>query len=162
MGIEELIGFLFGVACGGLFRYLRGSNNAQAGPGEVLLTQHSELGEQSTDLAAEATQASLARRSELSEQASPASAAVDVGSATQPLVAVEPSTASSLAVEEKRAELKTSILDILRSSEEGLTLSAIAEKLKRHFASIIGPVRLLIEEGLIEKQDKTYKIRGAA
>jgi len=98
----------------------------------------------------------------LSEQASPASAAVDVGSATQPSVAAEPSSTSSLAVEEKRADLKTSILDILRSSKEGLTLSAIAEKLKRHFASIIGPVRLLIEEGLIEKQDKTYKIRGAA
>jgi DNA-binding NarL/FixJ family response regulator len=172
MGIEELIGFLVGVACGGLLRYLRGENGTQAAVYDALsarqpeshtqsagaITESSELvssptlapTEQGVSPMAAATEASLARQSELGEQ-TPTPAAV----ATESLPA-------SPEVEEKKADLKTAILEILRASGEGLTLSAIAEKLKRHFASIIGPVRLLIEEGLIEKQDKIYKIRGPA
>jgi hypothetical protein len=161
MGIEELIGFLLGVACGGLLRYLRGEESMQTGASEALSVRQPEPGEPSTYSAAEATGAPLAQQSELGEQTLTASVAADVGGSTQPTAAVGSLTVSP-AVEEKRADLKTAILEILRSSGEGLTLSSIAEKLKRHFASIIGPVRLLIEEGLIEKQDKIYKIRGPA
>ena len=181
MGIEELIGFLVGVACGGLLRYLRGENGTQAAVYDALsarqpesrtqsagaITASSELGSSPTlepnaqvvSPAAAATEASLARQSELGEQTPTPAAGADRGVA-QETAATEPS--ASPEVEEKKADLKTAILEILGASGEGLTLSAIAEKLKRHFASIIGPVRLLIEEGLIEKQDKIYKIRGPA
>ncbi len=158
MGIEELIGLLLGVACGGLLRYFRGNDNSQADPSLPL--RQPEPGGQSADSAAGAAATSFARQSEFGEQA-PALAAADGGGAAEQVVADEPST-SPTAAEEKKADLKTAILEIIRSSEEGLTLSAIAEKMKRHFASIIGPVRLLIEEGFVEKQDKIYKIRGAA
>src|SRR6185369_16895764 len=131
------------------------------------ITASSELGSSPTletnaqvvSPAAAATEASLARQSELGEQTPTPAAGADRGVA-QETAATEPS--ASPEVEEKKADLKTAILETLRASGEGLTLSAIAEKLKRHFASIIGPVRLLIEEGLIEKQDKIYKIRGPA
>jgi hypothetical protein len=180
MGIEELLGFLVGVACGGLLRYLRGENGTQAAVYDALSARQpesrtqsagaimasSELGSSPTlepnaqvvSPAAAATEASLARQSELGEQTPTPAAGADRGVAQE--TATEPS--ASPEVEEKKADLKTAILEILRASGEGLTLSAIAEKLKRHFASIIGPVRLLIEEGLIEKQDKIYKIRGPA
>jgi hypothetical protein len=182
MGIEELLGFLVGVACGGLLRYLRGENGTQAAVYDALsarqpesrtqsagaITASSELGSSPTlepnaqvvSPAAAATEASLARQSALGEQTPTPAAAADRG-VTQ-LAATTESLSASPEVEEKKADLKTAILEILHASSEGLTLSAIAEKLKRHFASIIGPVRLLIEEGLIEKQDKIYKIRGPA
>jgi len=161
MGIEELIGFLLGVACGNLLRYCRGEKSIQTGASEALSVRQPEPGEPSTSSAAAAAGVPLAQQSGLGEQPLAAAVATDVGGSTQPAVAVESATVSP-AVEEKRADLKTAILEILGSSGEGLTLSAIAEKLKRHFASIIGPVRLLIEEGLVEKQDKIYKIRGPA
>ncbi|HEV8718190.1 MAG TPA: hypothetical protein VGX03_35910 [Candidatus Binatia bacterium] len=140
MGIEELIGFLLGVACGGLLRCFRSPVDSQAKSGEPISAQPGEP----------------------SQQASVSSVVTAEVVSVQQAVADEPSSTSLTAAEEKKADLKTAILEILRSAEEGLTLSAIAEKMKRHFASIIGPVRLLIEEGLIEKQDRIYKIRGAA
>jgi hypothetical protein len=160
MGIEELIGFLLGVACGGLLRYFKGDNNSQAKP--ILPVQQLEPGGRPTDSAAGAPQTPFVRQNEFSALTPAPPAGDDVGVATQHAAADEPPSTSPTAAEEKKADLKTAILEIIRSSEEGLTLSAIAEKMKRHFASIIGPVRLLIEEGLIEKQDKIYKIRGVA
>ncbi len=58
-------------------------------------------------------------------------------------------------------DLKSRILLILRASPVGLPLSEIGTAMDRHFAALIGPMRLLIEEGLVEKQDRLYKIRGA-
>jgi len=160
MGIEELLGFLLGVACGGLLRYFKGDNDSQAEP--ILPVQQLDPEGRSADSAAGAPQTAFVRQSGVSEQAPPPPAGDDVGVAPQHAAVDEPPSTSPTPAEEKKADLKTAILEIIRSSEEGLTLSAIAEKMKRHFASIIGPVRLLIEEGLIEKQDKIYKIRGVA
>lgn len=138
MGIEELIGFLLGVTCGGLLRCFRSQVDSQAKPDETVSAQQGEP----------------------SEHVSVAAVVTAEVVSVQQAAAGEPSPASSTGTEEKRSDLQSTILAIIRLSEGGITLSAIAEKMKRHFASIIGPVRLLIEEGLVEKQDKIYKIRG--
>ncbi len=138
MGIEELVGFLLGVASGSLLRCFGIRWNFQAEPDGAPATQQPQPSEQSPAV----------------PEATGAEVALQQAAAAEPL----PTTAA----EERRSDLKSAILEILRSSGEGLTLSAIAERMKRHFASIIGPVRLLIEEGLVEKHDKIYKIRGPA
>jgi hypothetical protein len=57
-------------------------------------------------------------------------------------------------------DLKYRILQILRASPVGLSLSEIGTAMNRHFAALIGPMRLLIEQELVEKHDKLYKMRG--
>lgn len=162
MGIEELIGFLLGVACGRLLQCFRGEASAQAKPAEARAASSTETGEPTATSATEAETLVPAEPTETGEPAPGASAATEEAVAVQQTATESPSSGPSAEVEEKRNDLKSAILGIIRSSEEGMTLSAIAEKMKRHFASIIGPVRLLIEEGLVEKQDKLYKIRGPA
>jgi len=152
MGIEELIGFFLGVACGRLLQCFGGGAFAQAKQAEPSSAQPTEPeGPTSTSMTAASTIVPPAP-----------SVVTEEAVAVQQTAAGSPQPAPSPEVEERRNDLKAAILEIIRSAEEGITLSAIAEKMKRHFASIIGPVRLLIEEGLVEKQDKLYKIRGTA
>ena len=70
----------------------------------------------------------------------------------------EPTPVTEAGPEEKRENLRSKILEIIRSAEEGITLPQLGEKMHRHFAPLIGPVRLLLEEGVIKREGGVYKI----
>ena len=58
-----------------------------------------------------------------------------------------------------KGDLKAEIIAMLRISPEGLTLSEMGQRMQRHFAALIGPIRLLMEEGRVERQDRIYKLQ---
>ena len=162
MGIEELIGFFLGVACGRLLQCFGGGESPQAGQAETPSAQPAEPEGPTFTSTTGASAIVPPEPVELSEQPPAPSVVAEEAVVVRQIIAGSPQPAPSPEAKERRNDLKAAILEIIRSAEEGITLSAIAEKMKRHFASIIGPVRLLIEEGLVEKQDKLYKIRGTA
>lgn len=158
MGIEELIGFLLGVGFGRLVQCFGGGEASSTAQTQASGVQPTETSTVPTEAVAAVPPEPL----EPSEQPAAAPIVTEEIVAVQQIIAESPQSIPSPEVEERRNDLKAAILEIIRSAEGGITLSAIAEQMKRHFASIIGPVRLLIEEGLVEKQDKLYKIRGTA
>jgi len=162
MGIEELIGFLLGVGFGRLLQCFRGGESSSKTQAEASGVQPTETEESTSTVPAEAVAIVPPEPLEPSEQPAASPIVTEEIVAVQQIIAESPQSTPSPEVEERRNDLKAAILEIIRSAEGGITLSAIAEQMKRHFASIIGPVRLLIEEGLVEKQDKLYKIRGTA
>lgn len=162
MGIEELIGFFLGVACGRLLQCFRGEESPSAAQSETSSAQPTEPEGATSTSPTEARASVPPEPVEPGEQYAAPLVVTEEAVVVQQIIAGSPQPAPSPEVEERRNDLKAAILEIIRSAEAGITLSAIAEQMKRHFASIIGPVRLLIEEGLVEKQDKLYKIRGTA
>ncbi len=56
-------------------------------------------------------------------------------------------------------DLQQVILDVLSGSGEAMTLAEIATKTgKKHFASLIGPMRSLREKGMVVKKEKAYRL----
>jgi major membrane immunogen (membrane-anchored lipoprotein) len=56
-------------------------------------------------------------------------------------------------------DLQQVILDVLSGSGEAMTLAEIARKTgKKHFASLIGPMRSLREMGMVVKKEKAYRL----
>ncbi len=56
-------------------------------------------------------------------------------------------------------DLQQVILDVLSGSDEAMTLAEIATKTgKKHFASLIGPMRSLREMGMVVKKEKVYRL----
>jgi uncharacterized phage protein gp47/JayE len=56
-------------------------------------------------------------------------------------------------------DLQQVILDVLSGSGEAMTLAEIATKTgKKHFASLIGPMRSLREMGMVVKKEKAYRL----
>ncbi len=56
-------------------------------------------------------------------------------------------------------DLQQVILDALSGSGEAMTLVEIATKMgKKHFASLIGPMRSLREMGMVVKKEKVYRL----
>jgi hypothetical protein len=56
-------------------------------------------------------------------------------------------------------DLQQVILDALSGSGEAMTLVEIATKMgKKHFASLIGPMRSLREMGMVVKEEKVYRL----
>jgi len=56
-------------------------------------------------------------------------------------------------------DLQQVILDVLSGSGEAMTLAEIATKTgKKHFASLIGPMRSLREMGMVVKKEKVYRL----
>jgi hypothetical protein len=56
-------------------------------------------------------------------------------------------------------DLQQIILDVLSGSGESMTLAEIATKTgKKHFASLIGPMRSLREMGMVVKKEKAYRL----
>jgi hypothetical protein len=163
MGIEELIGFLLGVGFGRLLQCFRSGESSSTTQAEAPVVQLTETEEPISTASTETMDIVPPEPPKPSEQPAASPVVTEEAAIVQQIIAESsPPPASSPEVEERRNDLKAAILEIIRSAEGGITLSAIAEQMKRHFASIIGPVRLLIEEGLVEKQDKLYKIRGTA
>jgi hypothetical protein len=162
MGIEELIGFLLGVACGRLLQCFGSSAPSSAEQTEAASAQPTAPEGLAATSTTETAPVVPPEPPESSEQPAASPVVPEEAAVVQQTIAESSQPTLSPEAEERRNDLKAAILEIIRSAEGGITLSVIAEKMKRHFASIIGPVRLLIEEGLVEKQDKLYKIRGTA
>ncbi len=56
------------------------------------------------------------------------------------------------------AGLQQAILDVLSGSGEAMTLAEIAAEMELgHFASLIRPMRSLLEMGRVVKEDKAYR-----
>lgn len=55
--------------------------------------------------------------------------------------------------------MKAQVLQIVRASKNGVSLSAIARKLNRDLAAVVLPVTLLMEAGLVEKQAQLYRTK---
>ncbi len=56
-------------------------------------------------------------------------------------------------------DLQQVILDVLSGSGEAMTLAEIATKTgKKHFASLIGPMRSLRKMGRVVKEEKVYRL----
>jgi hypothetical protein len=160
VGMDILVGLLAGVVCGGLLRWC-----IQWGDDETAVTEQASFPQEESvaqplllrtavETAVAAIQGYPSTRSAGTEAREEESLPV------QETAPEEPAAVTSSAPEERKDDLRSEILRIIRSSPEGITLAAIAKQLQRHFASIIGPVRLLVEEGVVERQEKIYKIKN--
>ena len=91
------------------------------------------------------------------EVASPEPQAAEIGedvAAKGPVITlnVPPKTTGEI-------DLQQVILDVLSGSGEAMTLAEIATKTgKKHFASLIGPMRSLRETGMVVKKEKAYRL----
>ena len=91
------------------------------------------------------------------EGAPPEAQAAEAG---EEMAAVD-TVATSEVPPEKTGEpdLQQVILDVLSGSGEAMTLTEIARQIgKSHYASLIGPMRSLLEMGGVVKEDKMYRL----
>ena len=150
MGIEIVVAFIVGVMCGHLLRGSRKQGRVEVGAAAEALSD--------TEAPSEVQSPPAVAEPEAYAPDTETPPEVQVPPAVAEPEAHAPDTETPSA--ETEGELRSQMLQVIRSSEAGISLPTIGVRLGRHFASLIHPMRLLIEEGIVEKQGNIYKMKG--